>query len=190
MRNRVSKRVYNDAETIANLMNATGADYREAEQGLAIGRNKALERGLVDAEYAAFAYRVAYNALTDDGRKRKRIQRREVSIHNEAFDGHTYADTIEDRSEEMRRAHTERRERMYDLLRESGERVLELAQMCLDIEDGLSMKLKDPDESVSENEVRGLLREQWHKLYPYANSRDYYSDCLLVKKCLVSLSVR
>ncbi|MCL2103608.1 MAG: hypothetical protein FWH21_00915 [Kiritimatiellaeota bacterium] len=175
------KRAYSDRETITNLMAKTGCEYREAEQELAIGRYKAFKRGLGGGERDAYAYRVAKNALLDQADSRVRLQRREVSIHNQvpgAPYGLTYADTLECR--DNRKERRERLEQLGELLRSSGTRTLELARMCLSVAD-----LADPE--ATDDEIQRRLRELWHTLYPHANSRDYYSQCGKIVRCLKAL---
>jgi DNA-directed RNA polymerase specialized sigma24 family protein len=185
MKRKTAKPVYTPGETICNLANSTGAEQADAEQEylLAVEKTKEKYAGLAGAELDACVYAIAYNKLTDAGRKRARNQRREVSIHNEnpRREGHTFEETIEDRAGEVREMRRERFDRLSSILRESGMRTMQLAQMCLDIGD---MTLF-PEKNIRTIQLK--VREMWRKMYPHANSRDYYTECDKVRRGLRSL---
>lgn len=170
-------RAYTCAETVANLRGKTGCGAAEAEQELEIARHKAREAGLDGPAADAFAYTAARNALTDIARKRARRQAREVSIFNEVLDGVTFADIIEDTSAALREEREERRDRLDGLLRESGRRAAELADLCVAVADELG-----PGAQVCDIQ-RGLYGA-WRVRYPYANDRDYYWLCERVRRVL------
>ena len=175
--------------TIANLMMKTGGEFREVQQALEKAKVVASERNLLGADHARFAFRVAYNALIDQTRKKARQQKLEISIYNEnPVTGEPYAESISDRDQELRQINQDRLERLESLLLESGERVAELARLCYEVSDALWMKVKRVDDKPSVSDIQKLLRETWHKLYPHANSRDYYANCEKLKRCLTMVS--
>ena len=180
----MKKRQYTQDETVANLSKKTGAEKCVARQEflLAIEKTTRMYPNLIGAERDGCIWRIAYNALTDDARKTVRQRKREVSIFNENpnLDGQTYAESLQEIGLERLAEKRERHDRMEELLRQSGERTLELAQLCFDIAD-----LLDPDSTV--NDIQRALKEAWQRLYPHANDRDYYWTCDKIKRTLRTL---